>query len=90
LDGRPAYCGAADCRTADARHRRAVISFLSGEGDRVLVVLDRIRRDAPPGAWVTLLADPPGRRLYARHGFADTAPDSIGMALRTAPTEGTP
>ena len=25
---------------------------------------------------------PPGRRLYARHGFAETAPGSIGMALR--------
>jgi hypothetical protein len=31
---------------------------------------------------VDLLADPPGRRLYARHGFAETAPGSIGMALR--------
>ncbi|MET0819295.1 MAG: hypothetical protein ABWZ67_17135 [Solirubrobacteraceae bacterium] len=37
---------------------------------------------APPGATVNLLADPPGRRLYARHGFAETAPGSIGMALR--------
>jgi ribosomal protein S18 acetylase RimI-like enzyme len=62
-----------------------------GLGDAVLdELLDRIRRDAPLGAWVTLLADPPGRRLYARHGFTDTAPDSIGMALRTAPRAGTP
>jgi len=62
-----------------------------GLGDAVLdELLDRIRRHAPPGAWVTLLADPPGRRLYARHGFADTAPDSVGMALRTAPNAGTP
>ena len=52
-----------------------------GIGDAVLVaLLDRIRRDAPPGAWVTLLADPPGRRLYARHGFTETAPHSLGMA----------
>ena len=62
-----------------------------GLGDAALdELLDRIRRDAPPGAWVTLLADPPGRRLYARHGFTDTAPDSIGMALRTAPRVSTP
>ena len=54
-----------------------------GIGDSVLTaLLDRIRAAAPPGATVNLLADPPGRRLYARHGFAETAPGSIGMALR--------
>jgi len=53
-----------------------------GIGDAILTaLLDRIRADAPPGAWVNLLADPPGRRLYARHGFTETAPDSLGMAL---------
>jgi GNAT superfamily N-acetyltransferase len=52
-----------------------------GLGDVILtVLLERIRREAPAGAHVNLLADPPGRRLYARHGFAPTAPDSIGMA----------
>ena len=44
------------------------------------VLLERIRRDAPAGAYVNLIADLPGRRLYARHGFTPTAPDSIGMA----------
>jgi ribosomal protein S18 acetylase RimI-like enzyme len=54
-----------------------------GIGDAMLAaLLDRIRRDAPAGAYVNLLADPPGRRLYSRHGFAETAPASIGMALR--------
>ena len=53
-----------------------------GIGDAILTaLLDRIREDAPRGAWVNLLADPPGRRLYARHGFTETAPDSLGMAL---------
>ncbi len=57
-----------------------------GLGDAILrVLLDRIRAGAPPGAYVNLLADPPGRRLYARHGFAETAPHSIGMALRLGP-----
>lgn len=52
-----------------------------GLGDAILqALLDRIREVAPPGAWVNLLADPPGRPLYARHGFTDTAPRSIGMA----------
>jgi len=53
-----------------------------GLGDAILgALLDRIRAAAPPGAYVNLLADPPGRRLYERHGFADTAPGSVGMAL---------
>jgi ribosomal protein S18 acetylase RimI-like enzyme len=54
-----------------------------GLGDAVLAaLLDRIRSAAPEGAYVNLLADPPGRRLYERHGFAPTAPNSVGMALR--------
>jgi ribosomal protein S18 acetylase RimI-like enzyme len=54
-----------------------------GLGDAVLTsLLERIRSHAPKGAYVNLLADPPGRRLYARHGFTETAPRSIGMALR--------
>jgi GNAT superfamily N-acetyltransferase len=53
-----------------------------GIGDAILgTLLDRIRAEAPAGAWVNLLADPPGRRLYARHGFTETAPHSLGMAL---------
>lgn len=54
-----------------------------GLGDAVLAsLLEQIRDDAPPGAFVNLLADPPGRRLYARHGFTETAPASVGMATR--------
>lgn len=53
-----------------------------GLGDQILTsLLDRIRTSAPPGAWINLLADPPGRPLYTRHGFTKTAPDSIGMSL---------
>jgi ribosomal protein S18 acetylase RimI-like enzyme len=52
-----------------------------GLGDAVLTaLLDRVAQEAPPGAYVNLLADPPGRRLYARHGFTETAPRSVGMA----------
>ena len=54
-----------------------------GIGDEILThLLDRIRTDAPPNAFVTLLADPPGRRLYKRHGFRESAPHSIGMVRR--------
>jgi GNAT superfamily N-acetyltransferase len=53
-----------------------------GIGDAILTSLvGRIRRQAPPGPHITLLADEPGRRLYARHGFVPTAPRSIGMKL---------
>jgi ribosomal protein S18 acetylase RimI-like enzyme len=54
-----------------------------GLGDEILrALLDQVRRAAPAGAYISLLADPPGRRLYQRHGFVETAPESIGMALR--------
>lgn len=56
-----------------------------GLGDAVLSALrQRIEDAAPPGAYVTLMADAPGRRLYERHGFVDTAPRSVGMALAPA------
>jgi GNAT superfamily N-acetyltransferase len=52
-----------------------------GLGDAILTaLLERIRHEAPAGAYVNLIADSPGRRLYARHGFVPTAPASIAMA----------
>lgn len=52
-----------------------------GLGDRILTdLLEHVRRTAPPGAYVSLMADEPGRKLYARHGFRYTAPRSLGMA----------
>ena len=57
-----------------------------GLGDAILrSLLKLVRTHAPRGAYVNLLADPPGRRLYARHGFVETAPHSVGMALRLGP-----
>lgn len=56
-----------------------------GIGTAILsALLERVAAESPPGAFVTLLADPPGRRLYERHGFRATAPDSIGMSLTLA------
>ena len=58
-----------------------------GLGDLVLTyLLDVVRREAAPGANVTLMADPPGRRLYGRHGFVDSAPTSVGMTVTLAPS----
>ena len=51
-----------------------------GIGDAVLSwLVGRISELAPPGAYVSLMADPPGRRLYERHGFTDGR--SVGMAM---------
>jgi GNAT superfamily N-acetyltransferase len=70
------YFHVVDMAVLPAHQRRGI-------GDLVLrALLDRVREAAPPGAYVNLLADPPGRRLYERHGFAETAPGSVGMALR--------
>ena len=53
-----------------------------GLGHRVLTwLLDQIRREAPADAFVSLMADPPGRALYASHGFTEDRDASIGMAL---------
>jgi ribosomal protein S18 acetylase RimI-like enzyme len=53
-----------------------------GIGNRVLGwLLDRIRRAAPADAYVSLMADPPGRRLYERFGFTERRDRSIGMAM---------
>ncbi|MFN2625413.1 MAG: GNAT family N-acetyltransferase [Mycobacteriales bacterium] len=70
------YFHVVDMAVLPAHQRRGI-------GDAILsALLDGIRAAAPPGAFVNLLADPPGRRLYARHGFVETAPASVGMALR--------
>lgn len=60
-----------------------------GIGDAVLTaLLADIARRAPAGAYVSLLADEPGRPLYRRHGFVETGPRTVGMALSTPPTVG--
>ncbi|MEV0680254.1 GNAT family N-acetyltransferase [Actinosynnema sp. NPDC050436] len=51
-----------------------------GIGDAVLdALLAAIDAAAGAGAYVSLLGDPPGWRLYERHGFIETAPDTVGM-----------
>lgn len=44
-------------------------------------LLETIRTSAPPGAYVSLIADRPGQALYAGRGFTDPAPRSKGMIM---------
>ncbi|KAJ9131721.1 hypothetical protein NKR23_g11574 [Pleurostoma richardsiae] len=53
-----------------------------GLGDAILKnLLAHIKAQAPDGeAYVSLMADPPGRKLYARNGFVDSKElDEVGM-----------
>ncbi|EMR69542.1 putative gnat family n- protein [Eutypa lata UCREL1] len=54
-----------------------------GLGDSVLkCLLAKIKTDAVPGvSYVSLMADGPGRKLYAKNGFVDGMPASMGMTL---------
>lgn len=53
-----------------------------GLGDQIMSwLLDTIEAESPPGRFVTLMADPPGRALYAKHGFTEAPEFSAGMGL---------
>jgi GNAT superfamily N-acetyltransferase len=53
-----------------------------GLGDAILTaLLKEIEDRAPPGPYVNLVADEGGKRLYAKHGFVETAP-SVAMEKR--------
>ncbi|GFF42656.1 hypothetical protein IFM51744_05215 [Aspergillus udagawae] len=54
-----------------------------GLGDIILkTLLAKIRSEAPEGKpYVNLLADAPGRRLYAKNGFVESAPKELGMMM---------
>lgn len=51
-----------------------------GIGSEMMRRLDAwIEAHVPDGAMISMLADEPGRRLYERHGFRYTAPESVAM-----------
>ncbi|EXF23880.1 acetyltransferase [Nesterenkonia sp. AN1] len=53
-----------------------------GIGSAILdALLRQVQDSAPMGAYVTLTADPPGRRLYESRGFTDVALERTGMHL---------
>lgn len=51
-----------------------------GLGKRIVAELTaELERRAPAGAYVSLIADGDARHLYAKFGFTETAPASVGM-----------
>lgn len=44
-------------------------------------LVEHLRKVAPAGAHISLLADGPAEHLYAQFGFRQTAPASVGMDL---------
>ncbi len=51
-----------------------------GLGKQIMAaVTTRLEERAPPSAFVSLLADGRAHELYRQFGFAETAPESIGM-----------
>lgn len=54
-----------------------------GLGTQIITALmEHLRQRAPRTAYISLIADGDARHLYAKYGFTETAPDSVGMALR--------
>lgn len=53
-----------------------------GLGEAIVArLVSHLHSHAPATAYVSLIADGDAKRLYARHGFGETAPASVGMAL---------
>ncbi|VDC02681.1 unnamed protein product [Peniophora sp. CBMAI 1063] len=65
-------------------HRR------KGLGEALLRrMLDKITSSVPKGPLISLLADPPGRALYKKLGFVESAPRCEGMWLIPGETNAT-
>jgi GNAT superfamily N-acetyltransferase len=45
-------------------------------------IMDHVKGELPPSAYVSLIADVPANTLYEKFGFMETAPRSLGMAYR--------
>jgi ribosomal protein S18 acetylase RimI-like enzyme len=57
-----------------------------GLGKRIMTALmEQLTTRAPANAYVSLIADGDAQFLYAKYGFAPTAPESIGMYWRVPP-----
>jgi GNAT superfamily N-acetyltransferase len=56
-----------------------------GLGRQIMTALmDWWRKNAPPSAHISLIADKPADQLYAQFGFVDPGPEAIAMEQRKA------
>ncbi|ONI82636.1 N-acetyltransferase [Saccharothrix sp. ALI-22-I] len=54
-----------------------------GLGKKIMTALmEHLRQRAPRTAYISLIADGDARHLYAKYGFTETTPESVGMVLR--------
>jgi len=65
----------------------AVLPEHQGKGLGKLIMREisaYLAKSAPETGYVSLIADGPAKDLYAQFGFVETAPASVGMALKRA------
>ena len=48
----------------------------------VTAIMEHVKENLHPSAYVSLIADVPANTLYEKFGFKETAPRSLGMAYR--------
>jgi GNAT superfamily N-acetyltransferase len=70
------YFHIADMAVRDDHQRKGLGNAILG------LLLQEIEEKAPDGPYVNLVADYAGRKLYAKHGFMETAPGAVAMEKR--------
>jgi ribosomal protein S18 acetylase RimI-like enzyme len=64
-----------DIAIEPAHQRRALGKLI------VRMLVEHVKKSAPSGAHVSLIADGEAHRLYSQFGFRPTAPESVAMAF---------
>lgn len=63
----------------------AVLPDYQGQGLGKAIMqrlMDWVGKNVPNTGYISLIADGDAKHLYAQHGFTETAPASVGMALK--------
>ncbi len=56
-----------------------------GHGRQIMdELIAYLKANVPETAYISLLADVPANRLYEKYGFRETAPATVGMAMRNS------
>ncbi|KFZ17945.1 hypothetical protein V501_01470 [Pseudogymnoascus sp. VKM F-4519 (FW-2642)] len=79
---------AADLMNRNEGETAVAMARRKGLGQALMAdILNRIRKEAPPGAYVNLIANDKGQALYGKFGFKEPVGD-LGMELRMEYPEG--